>query len=62
MATMEKHPNEGFFQASEIIYDERLLHDTKSSTADTRDMARMGKPQEMKVPLVLSCVSTPFRG
>jgi len=49
MATMEKHPNEGFFQASEIIYDERLLHDTKSSTADARDMARMGKPQEMKV-------------
>jgi len=49
MATMEKHPNEGFFQASEVNYDERLLHDTKSSAADARDMARMGKPQEMKV-------------
>jgi hypothetical protein len=25
------------------------LHNTKSSAADARDMARMGKPQEMKV-------------
>ena len=46
---MEKHPEEGQVQASHIDYDERLLQDTKSSTADARDMARMGKPQEMKV-------------
>jgi len=52
---MEKHPEEGQVQASHIDYDERLLQDTKSSTADARDMARMGKPQEMKVHIALSC-------
>jgi hypothetical protein len=46
---MEKRPDEGLFQASDIAYDESLLHNTKSSAADARDMARMGKPQEMKV-------------
>jgi hypothetical protein len=51
---MEKHPNEGFFQASDISYDERLLQETKSSAADARDMARMGKPQEMKVQQLLA--------
>lgn len=50
---MEKTPNEGLFQASDITYDESLLHNTKSSAADARDMARMGKPQEMKVQLTL---------
>ena len=49
MATTEKLPGEGLFQASDITYDESLLHNTKSSAADARDMARMGKPQEMKV-------------
>ncbi|GAB7322317.1 hypothetical protein MBLNU13_g03293t1 [Cladosporium sp. NU13] len=48
MATMEKRPGEGLFQASDITYDESFLHNTKSSAADARDMARMGKPQEMK--------------
>jgi len=46
---MEKLPDEGLLQASDITYDESLLHYTKSSAADARDMARMGKPQEMKV-------------
>ena len=46
---MEKGPDQGLFQASDITYDESLLHNTKSSAADARDMARMGKPQEMKV-------------
>jgi hypothetical protein len=52
---MEKHPKEGQVQTSHIDYDERLLQETKSSTADARDMARMGKPQEMKVHMALSC-------
>jgi hypothetical protein len=51
---MEKRLDEGLFQASDITYDESLLHNTKSSAADARDMARMGKPQEMKVQLALS--------
>jgi hypothetical protein len=51
---MEKLPDEGLFQASDITYDESLLHNTKSSAADARDMARMGKPQEMKVQPALS--------
>lgn len=54
MAEMEIRPSEGLFQASDITYDESLLHNTKSSAADARDMARMGKPQEMKVHFVLS--------
>ena len=55
---MEKIPNEGLFQASDITYDESVLHNTKSSAADARDMARMGKPQEMKVQLALLCSMT----
>jgi hypothetical protein len=51
---MEKRTDEGLFQASDITYDATLLHNTKSSAADARDMARMGKPQEMKVRLALS--------
>ena len=51
---MEKGPDQGLFQASDNTYDENLLHNTKSSAADARDMARMGKPQEMKVQLALS--------
>lgn len=51
---MGKHPNDSLFQASDTTYDESLLHSTKSSAADARDMARMGKPQEMKVQLTFS--------
>ena len=58
---MEKGPDQGLFQASDITYDESLLHNTKSSAADARDMARMGKPQEMKVRLALSYILTHFR-
>lgn len=49
MAMTAKHPDEGVFQASDISYGEGSSHNTKSSAADVRDMARMGKPQEMKV-------------
>jgi len=55
---MEKRLDEGLFQASDITYDETLLHNTKSSAADARDMARMGKPQEMKVQLALSYLTS----
>ena len=58
IATMEKRLDGGLFMASDITYDESLLHSTKSSAADARDMARMGKPQEMKVQLALLCSMT----
>jgi hypothetical protein len=45
----EKLPAEALFQATSLGNDEEHLHNTKSSAADVRDMARMGKPQEMKV-------------
>lgn len=45
----EKYTNEAFVQATHISNGEDDLHGTKSSAADVRDMARMGKPQEMKV-------------
>jgi hypothetical protein len=45
----EKLPDEALFQATSVDHGEEHLHNTKSSSADIRDMARMGKPQEMKV-------------
>lgn len=39
-------------EPSQAVYvgdSEETLRETKSSAADARDMARMGKPQEMKV-------------
>lgn len=45
----EKHLDEAFAQATHIGSGEDDIRNTKSSTADVRDMARMGKPQEMKV-------------
>jgi hypothetical protein len=45
----EKLPDEVLFQATSVDHGEEHLHNTKSSSADIRDMARMGKPQEMKV-------------
>jgi hypothetical protein len=45
----EKLPDEALYQATSVGHDEEHLHSTKSSAADVRDMARMGKPQEMKV-------------
>jgi pyruvate/oxaloacetate carboxyltransferase len=47
----EKLPDEALYQATSVGHDEEHLHNTKSSAADIRDMARMGKPQEMKVLL-----------
>jgi hypothetical protein len=45
----EKLPDEALFQATSVDNGEEHLQNTKSSAADVRDMARMGKPQEMKV-------------
>jgi hypothetical protein len=46
----EKLPDEALYQETSADNGEEHLHDTtKSSAADVRDMARMGKPQEMKV-------------
>lgn len=46
---MDAKSQEAPVEATYVTDHEALLRETMSNAADARDMARMGKPQEMKV-------------